>query len=87
MQECQQNPAAAVGADDLSPEQLQLIVHPSYHYWGLIDLGGKTGVAAMQAMMAGWRDALSDFSICYDWMLAGEGNRVLFKWVVKVRDS
>lgn len=75
--------ANVAAAGDFS--QLQLIVHPAYHYWGLIDLGGKTGVPAMHAMMSGWRDALSDFSIGNEWMLAAEGNRVLFKWRVQVR--
>lgn len=63
--------------------QLPSIVHPSYHYYGLIDLQGAQGVAGMQAMMAGWRDALHPFSIGADWMLAAEGGRVIFRWVVQ----
>jgi hypothetical protein len=35
-------------------------------------------------MMAGWRDALLPFSIGADWMLAAEGGRVIFRWVVRV---
>lgn len=57
---------------------------PSYRYWGLIDLAGQRGVGGMRAMMAGWRDALSDFSITADWMIAAEGGRVLFRWVLEV---
>lgn len=38
----------------------------------------------MHAMMAGWRDALAPFSIGADWMLAAEGGRVIFRWVVQV---
>jgi hypothetical protein len=62
-------------------------VHPSYHYYGLIDLQGAQGVAGMQAMMAGWRDALHPFSIGADWMLAAEGGRVIFRWVVQVGEG
>jgi hypothetical protein len=35
-------------------------------------------------MMAGWRDALLPFSIGDGWMLAAEGGRVIFRWVVRV---
>jgi hypothetical protein len=77
--------AVAVVTGDFS--RLPSIVHPSYHYYGLIDLQGAQGVAGMQAMMAGWRDALAPFSIGADWMLAAEGGRVIFGWVVQVRRS
>uniref|UniRef100_A0A383WE51 Uncharacterized protein n=1 Tax=Tetradesmus obliquus TaxID=3088 RepID=A0A383WE51_TETOB len=63
--------------------RLPSIVHPSYHYYGLIDLQGAQGVAGMQAMMAGWWDALCPFNIGADWMLAAEGGRVIFRWVVQ----
>jgi hypothetical protein len=77
---CSPFPAAAAG--DLG--RLGSIVDPSYEYWGLIDLGGRQGVAGMAAMMGGWRDALSDFEIGADWVVAAEGGRVLFRWVLQV---
>jgi hypothetical protein len=36
----------SVAAGDFS--RLPTIVHPSYHYYGLIDLKGAQGVAGMQ---------------------------------------
>lgn len=57
---------------------------PAYTYWGLIDLGGQQGVPGMQAMMAGWRSALSDFNISNDWLVCADGDRVIFRWVLQV---
>ncbi|KAF8069583.1 COQ5 [Scenedesmus sp. PABB004] len=59
------------------------IVHPGYRYHGLIDLGGAAGVAGMHAMMDGWRAALAPFSIGHEWLLAAEGGRVVFRWVLQ----
>lgn len=45
----------------------------------------RRGRAAMSAMMGGWRDCVPDLAIGHELFVAVGGDRVTFRWVIRVR--